>query len=93
MATHASRGKEITDARSGPPGAGRCSSIIVSVFTVCVSCPLCMAACSARVAPARLSLPISRMFCAGPSRSAPVGAGTAAPCGTLPVKPRNDAHA
>ena len=77
------------------PSPGTCSTIIVSVLTLPPSLPVDSAFSSALLAPARLSLPISRMFWSLPSTSvAPeASGGTAAPCGTLLVKFWNVAQA
>ena len=93
MSTHESRGSETIVGRA--PLAGMCSTIIVSVLTVPPSFWVLSALSSAGVAPARLSLPMSRMFWSAPSGSVcpAASAGTGEPWGTWAVKLRYEAHA
>ena len=93
IVTQESRGNDTIEAFE--PLAGMCSTIMVSALTVVVSCPACRAVNSAGVAPARVSLPISRTFWSAPSGSfsPAVSAGTRSPCGTLAVKLLNVTHA
>jgi hypothetical protein len=67
MLTHESRGNDTTV--GFPPSAGTCSSIIMSVLTLPPSSCVESARSSAAVAPARLSLPSSRMSSSPPSMS------------------------
>ena len=86
MSTQESRGKEITVALR--PFAGMCSTIMVSVLTLPPSSCVDSALSSCAFAPARLSLPSSRMFWSLPSGSfcPAASAGTASPWCTLAVK-------